>query len=75
MAKIWLLAVCVFIGVCVGMWFGFVTQDAVNQSRLEYVADTYKEIIFKIADIDTEKILKSKEYCKSILNISEGSDE
>lgn len=35
---------------------------------IEYLGGMYKEILFKFADIDVEKVLKSYEYCELVMN-------
>ena len=54
--------------IIIGIFIGSFWMKQSCNDTIEYLADTYKDILFKVADIDTDKILRSYEYCEILIS-------
>ena len=56
------------LSIIIGVFLGSFWMKTSCNNTIEYLSDTYKDILFKVADIDTDKVLQSYEYCQQLMN-------
>ena len=61
----------IMLALVLGLFAGLGFSEFQHQKQLEYVSDTYFNIVTEALDLDVDKIMKSYEYCEIITNNTE----